>query len=70
MFVEGTYLGGNGISGALRLAFIALNSVLVSFNSGMGKGLGMNGSFESHTSTLLQLMTLLFSNCMLYILSL
>ena len=48
-----------------------LDLALEGFDSGIGKeGLGMNGSFESHMSTRLRLMTLPFSSCMSYVLSL
>ena len=74
VLVEGSCLGGDGGGGAFwwtRLTFDASDLALEGFNSGIGKeGLGMNGSFESHMSTRLQLMTLPFSSCMSYVLSL
>ena len=63
--------GSNGCGAMCLVTFIALDLELAGFGSGRGKeGLGMNGSLESRTSTLLRLMILPFSNLMSYVLSL
>ena len=80
VLAEGSCLGGDGGDGGggggeafwwTCLTLGALDLALEGFDSGIGKeGLGMNESFENCMSTRLRLMTLPFSSCMSYVLSL